>query len=144
MSFAPSEELDQPGHPPSLMRVFAVSSTGSLGPKLSLCGQQRLWSDWVDAQADLSLRWAQMPFCWFSHEVAQMPFKLFKQNVHFSRIKFPKKLVLHWLLRIYHIATCLQEEIKENSLFFCIYHDFIFVFSVSPRRDFLWTYNIYW
>ena len=24
-----------------------------------------------DAQADLSLRWAHMPFCWFCHEVAQ-------------------------------------------------------------------------
>ena len=30
------------------------------------------WSDWVDAQADLSLRWAHIPFCRFCHEVAQM------------------------------------------------------------------------
>ena len=28
--------------------------------------------DWADAQADLSLRWAHMLFCWFCHEVAQM------------------------------------------------------------------------
>ena len=27
------------------------------------------WSDWVDAQADLSLRWVQS-FCWFCHEAA--------------------------------------------------------------------------
>ena len=26
---APSEDSDQPGHPPSLIRVFAVHSTGS-------------------------------------------------------------------------------------------------------------------
>ena len=49
---------------------------GSQGPKLSSCGQQRLWSDWADAQADaqadLSLRWVHMPFCWFYHEAAQM------------------------------------------------------------------------
>ena len=25
----------------------------------------------MDAQADLSLRWAHMPFCWFCHEAAQ-------------------------------------------------------------------------
>ena len=25
---------------------------------VSSCGQRRLWSDWADAQADLSLRWA--------------------------------------------------------------------------------------
>ena len=26
----------------------------------------------TDVQADLSLRWAHMPFCWFCHEAAQM------------------------------------------------------------------------
>ena len=30
------------------------------------------WSDWADAQADLSLRWVHMPFCWFCHEVAHL------------------------------------------------------------------------
>ena len=29
-------------------------------------------SDWADAQADLSLRWAHMPFCWFCHEAAHV------------------------------------------------------------------------
>ena len=37
----------------------------SSGPKLSSCGQRRLWSDLADAQADLSLRWAHMPLCCF-------------------------------------------------------------------------------
>ena len=63
--FAPSDDLDQPGHPPSLIRVFAVHSIGSLGPKVSSCGQRRLWSDWADAQADLSLRWAHSHFVGF-------------------------------------------------------------------------------
>ena len=35
-----------------------------------MCAQQRLGSDWADAQADLSFRWAHMPFCWFCHEAA--------------------------------------------------------------------------
>ena len=30
------------------------------------------WLDWVDAKADLSLRWVHGSFCWFCHEVAQM------------------------------------------------------------------------
>ena len=47
-----------------------MHSTDSQGPKLSSCGQRRLRSDWADAQADLSLRWADMPFCRFCHEVA--------------------------------------------------------------------------
>ena len=34
MTFVPSEDSDQPGHPPSLIRVFAVRSMGSLDPIL--------------------------------------------------------------------------------------------------------------
>ena len=68
---APSEDSDQPGHPPSLIGVFTVRSMGSWGPKLSSCGQLRLWSDWANALADLSLRWAHMPLCWLCHETAQ-------------------------------------------------------------------------
>ena len=30
------------------------------------------WSDWADAQADLSLRWAHIPLHWFCHVVAQI------------------------------------------------------------------------
>ena len=40
----PSENSDQPGH------------------------SDNEDSDWADAQADLSLRWAHMPFCWFCLE----------------------------------------------------------------------------
>ena len=67
MTCARSEDSDQPGHPRSLIRVFAVGSKASQGPKLSLRGQQKLWPDWADAQNDLSLRWA---FCWFCHAQA--------------------------------------------------------------------------
>ena len=61
----PSEDSDQPRHPPSLIRVFAGRSKGSWGPKISSCGQRRLRSDWADAQADLSLRWAHTYFVGF-------------------------------------------------------------------------------
>ena len=62
---APSEDSDQPGHPPSLIRVFAVRSKGSYGPKVYSCEQRRLWSDWADAQADRGLRWANTHFVGF-------------------------------------------------------------------------------
>ena len=29
-------------------------------------------SDWADAQANICLRWAPMPFCWFCHEAAYL------------------------------------------------------------------------
>ena len=70
MACAPSEASDQPGHPPSLIRVFAVHMKKAWVLCYPLSEQWRLWSDWVDAQADLSLRWAHMPFCWFCHKAA--------------------------------------------------------------------------
>ena len=35
-----SEDSDQPGHPPSLIRAFAVRSVGSLGPSFASGGQR--------------------------------------------------------------------------------------------------------
>ena len=62
---APSEDTDQPGHPPALIRVFAVRMKKSWVLSYLLSAQRRLWSDWADAQADLSLRWAHSHFVGF-------------------------------------------------------------------------------
>ena len=72
-------------------RVFAVHSVGSWGPKLPSCGQPRLWSDWAHAQADLSLRWARMPFCWFCHDAAQLSFQIKGSIIKPENKKLPKK-----------------------------------------------------
>ena len=76
MACAPSKDSDQHGHPPSLIRVFAVRMKKAWVLSYPLSAQWRLWSDWADAQADLSLCWEHMPFCWFCHEVAH--FTLFQ------------------------------------------------------------------
>ena len=68
----PAKNSDQPGHSPSRIGIFAVRGLGSWGPTFSSCGQRILWSDRADAQADLCLRWTDMPFCWLCHEVPQM------------------------------------------------------------------------
>ena len=74
---APSKESDQPGHPPSLIRVFAVHMNKALVLSYPLSAQRRLWSDWADAKADLSLRLAHSHFvilscrgsnAWWIHE----------------------------------------------------------------------------
>ena len=72
MACAPSEDSDQPGHPPSLIRDFAVRSKKAMILSYPLSVQRRLWSDWADAQADLSLRWAHMPFRGFCNDAAQL------------------------------------------------------------------------
>ena len=53
---APSEDSDQPGHLPSLIRVFAVRMKKAWVLSNPLSAERRLRSDWPDAQAELSLR----------------------------------------------------------------------------------------
>ena len=73
MACAPSENSDQSGHPPSLISlgihpvwsVFAVRMKKAWVLSYPLSAQRRLWSDWADAQADLSLRWAHSLFVGF-------------------------------------------------------------------------------
>ena len=48
------------GHPPSLISFCCPHEES-----YPLSAQRRLWSDWADAQADLSLRWALMLICCF-------------------------------------------------------------------------------
>ena len=65
---APSEDSDQPEHLPnliSLIRVFAVRTKKAWVLSYPLSAQRRLSSDWVDAQADLSLHWAHNHFVGF-------------------------------------------------------------------------------
>ena len=52
--------------------VFAVRLKKAWTLSHPLSAQWRLWSDWANAQADLSLRWAHMPFCWFCHEAVHL------------------------------------------------------------------------
>ena len=54
-----------PGHPPSLIRVFAVHMKNPWVISFPLSAQRRQWSDWADAQAYLSLCWVHRWFCCF-------------------------------------------------------------------------------
>ena len=67
MTCAPSEDPDQPGHPPRLIRVFAVGMKKSWVLSYPLSAQRRLWSDSADSQVELSLRWTHRSVCWFCH-----------------------------------------------------------------------------
>ena len=64
---APSEDSDQTAHSRSLIRIFTGRNLDSQGCKVSSRRQQRLKSDCVDAQADLSLRWVHMSESMFSY-----------------------------------------------------------------------------
>ena len=50
----------------------SLSAWRKLGSIATHWAHGKDWSDWADAQADLSLHWAHTPFCWFCHEATQM------------------------------------------------------------------------
>ena len=87
---APSEDSDQPGHPPSLIRVFTVRMKKPWVFSYPLSAQWRLWLDWADAQADLSLLGIHS-FCWFCHVVAQISIR--PRILYYS---FPSNAVFAW------------------------------------------------
>ena len=88
------------------------------------------WSDWVDAQADLSLRWAHMPFCWFCYEVVHiwscravlLKCKLVHAKMHLGqpwhdRIRHLILGIIYqwfcWLLSIFSISIIMQTDVPD-------------------------------
>ena len=70
MTCVPSKDSDQPGHLPSLIRVFAVCMKKPWS--LAILRGHEDWSEWADAQADLSLCWVHRSFCWFCRGAVQI------------------------------------------------------------------------
>ena len=71
MVCAPSEDSDQPGHPPSLIKSLRCALIRKLRTQAFFMQTAKTLIR-PGAQADWSLRCAHMPFCWFCHEVAQI------------------------------------------------------------------------
>ena len=100
MSCAHSEDSDQPEHSPSLIRTFAVCSKDSQGTKDR--GQRRLWSDWADAQADLSPCWA---FCWFCNVADHIVY----YHVQLSLV-IGWLLIFFWFQRVWFLKVVLRSK----------------------------------
>ena len=100
MTSAPSEDSDQPGHPPSLIRVFAVRMKKPWVFGYPLSAQQRLWSDWADAQADLSLRWAYSHFVRFVMRWLIFPYRETGITVGINRASSQENLSLEFVTKV--------------------------------------------
>ena len=78
-------------HPPNLIRVFAVHVKKAWVLSYPLSAQRRLWSNWADAQADLSLRRAHSHFVGFVMRQLILPCK--NRRKHW-RVSFEKCFLL--------------------------------------------------
>ena len=139
MACAPSKDSDQPGHPPSLISVFAVCMKKAWILRYPWSAQRRLWSDWTDVQANLSLRWPYSHFVGFvmrwltwncnlspTTELSYGPqlgikLKLKVKCVYSKEIIFKKKncIFKYWnTLKTQHLIQCqfLPEDQNQNVL----------------------------
>ena len=123
---APNEDSDQPGHPFSLIRVFTVHMMTPLVLSYPLSAHRRLWSDWVDAQSDLSLHWAHMPFRWFYHAVAQIDYLPF---FTITCLRLVTELQV-WLAFIDQVDMTAQCEIM-GLITFVTYHDIAVLYTMT-------------
>ena len=87
-----TKDSNQPFHPPSMARVLVYPSLDSLEAVEDTCNQRKLWSDCMDAQADLSLCWWHKSYCRFCHALAYLNY-LIKNDNH-CIFKQPKLLIL--------------------------------------------------
>ena len=87
----PTEDSYQPAHSRSLIKSFPGRILDSQGCKASSCGQRRLKPGCADAQAGMSLRWADISEGTFTHATAQM---IFEHPMTLTSLK-----VLYWIFR---------------------------------------------
>ena len=126
---APSKDSDQPGHPPSLIWVFAIRMKKAWVLSYPLNAQQRLCSDWVDAQSDLSLCWAHSRFVGFvmSRLKLMLKYRYLLTNDLWKGTRSDDRKLSHlsWLSPLSllvndHISIILLLPVKLDSLYGCI------------------------
>ena len=124
---APSKDSDQPGHPPSLIRVFAVHMKKLWVLSYPLNAQWRLWSDWTDAQADLGLRLAHSHFVGFVMSRLILHFPPTRKGCKclwgpFNFVTFVTSLytLITYSLRVSSIVKYVYIDRLEITDFFCI------------------------
>ena len=62
----------------------SMSVWSNLGSSATHWTNREDWSDWADAQADLSLCWVHKSFCWCCHAAAQLSLRHWNYFFHFS------------------------------------------------------------
>ena len=91
--------------------VWSESSLSAWRKLGSLATHSEDWSDWADAQADLSLRWANMSVCWVTRRLI---LRCSHQPIHTDIIK-----EWHWFLNCF-CSTSRSSLIFELWIFLCL------------------------
>ena len=113
-----------------------------------LSAQRRLWSDWADAQADLSLCWMHRSFCWFCHEVAHLIWVVsvnesVRIRKHVSKRSNHLCLVLKWDLStavirsLWHISQFLTVHYHRHTFWLQFHSNFKSMSWIGSHLNFI-------
>ena len=124
---APSENSDQPGHPPSLIRVFVVRMKKAWVLSYPLSAQRRLWSDWAVAQAPLSLCLAHRHFVGFV-----MSWLIWPQIDSYKTAR--RDHLIHWVDMpfVSYVGRRLSYVLLSQRNRQCVYLMIMIIFHISP------------
>ena len=88
--------------------VFTVRMKKAWVLSYPLSAQQRLWSDWADAQADLSLRWVHSHLVGFAMRRLKFDFLMFiRWWSQWAELKFHEaRIYLHFIFRSFLCINC--------------------------------------
>ena len=125
---APGEDSDQSGPSPSLISVFAARMKKAWVLSYPLSAQRRLWSDWADAQADLSLRWAH------THSVGFVMRRLIYLVLFCSLLSLCSSLFVPWLPQ--NTSRSLADlSMKFTCMYTCIRNNREQAIIIEPPHD---------
>ena len=87
------------------------------GAKFLLADNERLWSDWAEAQSDLSFRWTHVSDCTFL--ILRL---IYFYDTGFSESYWEHMFLWHWFfiisLRTYVFVTLIHQNFNENICFY--------------------------
>ena len=136
MVCAPSEDSDQPGHPPSLIRVFAVRMKKAQVLSYPLSAQRRLRSAWAShsEDSDQTGRMPRLIWVFAGHTVILLVLSRVGSFGKFRQLKHPTAILVympipsgsqsrhHWVHKL-PIISCLVTNHMTTTLYSPFLHN---------------------
>ena len=129
MTFTPNEDSDQPWHPHSLIRVFAVRMKKQWVLSSLFSALQKLWSDWANivwSEFSLNAQIILLFLSWGGLRIAHVPF-------HSLCMRLFKKECFH-LSYLFAFIVLLWSNLIPDLIVSGLFHDYI-IYAIRHMKQ---------